>query len=231
MPVRVRELVRVNNCGVDVLGVRSGRERLNRLSTFEVGWIIGDKDQCETRSGKLDITSVVIVARDNFKVRIVHYSTAALEEVPEGLIGPNSVPKRGTLNRRSIFHLDSRRGSGRLPSLATSNRDGNAVDGSAAQIRDVVEQGEFGEHSILPDDIGRGTDIPFVGNQTDDARCARLPEGLCKDQGSIVHRSDSLPVVLRLGSWGRNEGGGGLRRNWPFESRSLWPTTRHRTNR
>ena len=103
-------------------------------------------------------------------------------------------------NRRSIFRLDSRRGSGRLPSLATSNREGNAADGSAVQIRDVVEQGEFGEHGIPPDVIGRGIDVPVIGGQTDDGRCARLPEGLCKDQGSTVHRSDSPPVVLRLGS-------------------------------
>ena len=99
MPVRVRELAGVNDCSVDVLGVRSGRERLNRLSTFEVGWINGDEDQRETRARTFTLRVLSLLRATVFNVRIVHYSTVALEEIPEGLIGPNSVPKCGILQQ------------------------------------------------------------------------------------------------------------------------------------
>jgi len=205
MSIGSREFAGVNGRRIERPGIRSSRVRLNRISTSKVSRVIGDEDQREAGSGDLHSAGVIIIAGNGVDVKIVLQSTIALEVVSEGLIGPRDIPGRRAL-RQEIFHPDSRWGPSRLSGLPTPNGKGHGAHGSITRVRNVVEQGEFGKHAILPNRICGGIDVSVVGSQVDNASRARLSEGLGKDQRSVKHGSYGPLVVSGLGGGGRIEG-------------------------
>ena len=197
MSVGVCELAGVNGHRIERLGISGSRICLRQFVS-EVVRIIGDEDQGETRSGDAYSAGVIGIASDGIDVEISRQSSIALEIFSKGLVGPGDVPRRGAV-RQEVFYPHSRRRSSGLPGLPTSKGEGHDAHGSGTRIRNVVEQGEFGEHAVLPNCVCGGIGISVVGSQVENAGRAGLSEGLGKDHRSIEHRSDAPLMVSGLG--------------------------------
>lgn len=190
---------------IEQVGICSGRVRFNRNFPRKVIRIIGQEDQRETGGGNLYGAGVIVVAGDGVDMNIVLQLPIALEVSSEGLIGPSDVP-RGRTVRQEVFHLDGRWRSSGLSARSSSKGKVHDAHRGWARVRDVVEQGEFGKYTLLPNPVCGGICIPSVGSQVENARRVGLSKGFGKDQRGVEHGSDRPLVVSGLGGRGRVEG-------------------------
>ena len=162
MSVGGREHVGIDGRRIEHVGIRSGRVRFSRNPIREVIRIIGEEDQCETRGWNLYSAGIIVVAGHGVDVKVILQLAIALEVSSKSLIGPGDV-SRGRAGRQEVFHLDGRRRSSGLSARSASKGEVHDAHGGGVRVRDVVEQGEFGKHTLLPNRVCGGIRIPSVG--------------------------------------------------------------------